>query len=380
MIRTDDVAHLAEQATLGGLLLEPKYFSEVNAWVRGQDFDDPWHRQVWSTLREAHTHGTELGPEVLAREMLRRCGPRLADIVRIHDLLQAVPKNPDPRPHARIVVDCGVRREIAGLGVLLEAAALAAATHFEGRPFRASMRIVGAALLVAGERWADANGETIDGLSDQIPTQLKANASDLELRRTADKFLAQSPALDADQARANEARLIACLVSHPTAIAPTQAWLRPARLTNRPWRTVYIALEELADRGQSVDVVSLATTVLRVSRRTGSAPDLADMLAAVGDETYSVPGYLRRFVAADQLRLLAHAGAHALREGAANPGAQVVDLLDTGTLLVQSLCNLASALPDSVGQDGTSHLSIGQSRNADPDEPSADHREGPVAG
>ena len=60
MIRTDDVVRLAEQATLGSLLINPHHFAEVNTWLRGQDFTDPWHRQVWTLLREAHTAGAPL--------------------------------------------------------------------------------------------------------------------------------------------------------------------------------------------------------------------------------------------------------------------------------------------------------------------------------
>ncbi|MGV8966591.1 MAG: DnaB-like helicase N-terminal domain-containing protein [Cellulomonas sp.] len=380
MIRTDEVAHLAEQATLGGLLLAPQHFGEVNAWVRGQDFADPWHRQVWVTLRELHTAGTPVSPQGLARALVERVGARLAEIVRIHDLLAVVPKDPDPRPPARTVVDFGVRRDIAAQGVLLEAAALSAAVHLEARPFRASVRIVGAAYLIAGERWLDAHGSPPDAGTGQFPIQMRAAASDLELRRAADKYLSQSPALDPAQAKANEKRLVACLASHPTAITPTQGWLPAERLTNRPWRTVYLALGELADTGHSVDSVSLATTVLRLSRQTGTAPDLGEILAAVGDETPSLPGHLRQLVAADQLRLLAHTGARALREGAANPTTRMPDLLGTAGDLVQDLSALSTALPDVIGRRNSTTLSIVRNRGVDLNQPAADRHDGPVAG
>jgi replicative DNA helicase len=350
MIRIDDVVSLAEQATLGGLLLEPVHFAQVDTWVRGQDFTDPWHRLVWAALREARAEGRTLNAEGLAADLLRRHGARIADIVRIDDLLAAVPPDPDARPHARVVVEFGVRREIAGQGVLLEAAALSAALHLEARPMQAATRVVAAAFLIAGERWGQANGETVRHLADHLPTQLKASASSLELRRTADKFLTQAPAPDAGVTRANEARLVACLASHPTAIRPTLEWLGPDRLTNKPWRTVYLALEDLAERGQPIDAVSLATAVLRTSRATGTAPDLGELRDAVAGEQASVPGYLRRIVAADQVRLLARAGARALRLGAANPGHQVVDLLETGALLVQGLRDLVAVMPDAAGQ------------------------------
>ncbi|MHB1491945.1 MAG: DnaB-like helicase N-terminal domain-containing protein [Cellulomonas sp.] len=379
MIRTDDVAHLAEQATLGGLLLEPAHFPDVNAWVRGPDFADPWHRQVWVTLREAHTHGVVLGPIELADHMLRRYEPRLADIPRIHDLLQAVPKNPDPRPHARAVAEFGIRREIAGQGVLIEAAAVGAATHLEARPLRALLRIAGAGFLIAGERWADANGHPNAHLTDHLPTQLKAGACDLELRRAADKSLAHAPAPDTEGARANEARLVACLASHPTAIAPTLGWLRPGQLTNRAWATVYTALGEIAGRGGTIDDVSLATSVLLVAARTHTAPSLDAMRTAIEAEVCSVPGHLRQVVAADHLRLLAHNGAQVLRTGAANPATHVLELLDTATALIQSMSQTATALPDQIGQPPRSNLSIMRNPAIDPSTPQGGRRDGPVA-
>ena len=163
-----------------------------------------------------------------------------------------------------------------------------------------------------------------------------------------------------------------------TAITPTQAWLPAERLTNRPWRTVYLALGELADTGHSVDSVSLATTVLRLSRQSGTAPDLSEILAAVGDETPSLPGHLRQLVAADQLRLLAHTGARALREGAANPTTRMPDLLGTAGDLVQDLSALSTALPDVIGRRNS--LSIVRNRHVDLDQPAADRHDGPVAG
>jgi hypothetical protein len=380
MIRTDDVAHLAEQATLGGLLLAPAHFVEVNRWLRGPDFADPWHRSVWVALREAHTQGAVLGPVELADHMLRRYESRVADIPRIHDLIRAVPQNPDPRPHARTVAEFGIRREIAGQGVLIEAAAVGAAIHLEAHQMRSFLRIVGAAFLIAGERWADANGHPTDHLTDHLPTQLKAGAGDLELRRAADKYLAHASPPDAEQTRTNEARLIACLASHPTAIAPTQAWLRAERLTNRPWATVYTALGEFADDGRTIDPVTLAASVLRVSARTHAAPSLDDLRTAIEAEVCSVPGHLRRFVAADHLRMLAHNGARALRAGAANPGTQVVDLLDTAGVLLQAMTHTSTALPDHIRQPDSSTSSIMSNPRIDPTRPEADRRDGPVAG
>ena len=358
MIATDDVVHLAERATLGGLLLAPAHFRQVDTWVRGQDFTDPWHRLAWVALREADAAARTLDAETLAKDLIARHGPRVADIVRIHDLLTAVPRDPDPRLHARIVVEFGIRREIASQGVLIEAAAASCAMHLQARPLRTALRIVAAGLLIAGERWAEASGESVQHRGDRLPTQLRAAAASLELRRAADKLLAHAPDLNTRDLQATEARLVACLASHPTAITPTLVWLSPDRLVNPPWRTVYMALGDMAERGQCIDPVSLATAVLRTSTTTGCAPDAREMAQAVIDEQISVPGQLRRAVAGDHLRLLARAGAHTLRAGATNPGTPIVDLLDTATILVQALQQTASVMPDAPGNPPITHLTV----------------------
>ncbi len=381
MIRTGDVVHLAEQATLGALLLQPAHLREVVGWVRGQDFADPWHRQVWVLMREAHTAGAPLDAIGLGGALRDRCGPQRADLPRVHDLLRAVPPKPDARPFARVVVEYGVRREIAAQGVLIEAAALAAATTHEGAPVHACARVVGAAMLVAGERWADASGQPTARASEHLPVQVRAAGDDLELRRAADKFLASHPGPDAAAARANEARLVACLVSHPTAIGPTHAWLPAERLGNRPWRTVYAALGELAQAGHDVDVVTLSAQILRTARRTGPAPDLRDLLDAVDAEVTSVPGRLRRYVAGDQLRRLAQAGTTALRDGAANPATGVTGLLGDTHVLLDSMRQLASALPETAGAGASSsHLRLVHRRDLDPPAAPGEFRDGPVAG
>jgi hypothetical protein len=63
-------------------------------------------------------------------------------------------------------------------------------------------------------------------------------------------------------------------------------------------------------------------------------------------------------VAADHLRQLAHSGARALRTGAANPGTQIVDLLDTATVLIQSLRQTASVMPDVAAGGSVAHMPV----------------------
>lgn len=374
MINADDVTALAQKTMLGGLLLDPTPLPQVNAWVRGSDFTDPWHRTAWALMREAHVAGRPHDAMRLGAALVDRLGAARADLLRVHDLLAAVDRNPDPRPAARVLVESGVRREIAGQGVLIEAAALGAAQSHQSRGLKATMRVAGAAFLIAGERWADAHDRPIDHFSERLPSQLKTTSADLELRRAADKYLSGAPALDGDVVRDAERRLIACLATHPTAIAPTSAWLRPDQVTDRPWATVYAALVELADAGQTIDPISLTDTTQRVARTTKIAPDLLEMLETIEREQVSVPGYLRQQVAGDHLRMVAGHGASALRRAAADRSVLVPSVIETGTELVQRLARIGCALPDRIDIGG-----LGRSRGLEP--PGADlGREGPVAG
>jgi replicative DNA helicase len=373
VIRTGDVVNLAEQATLGGLLLAPEHFAEVNRWIRGQDFADPWHRKVWTTLREAHAAGAPIAAEPVAAAMVARFGARLADIIRVHDLLRVVPKNPDPRPHARVVVEFGARREIATQGVLLEAGAAIAARDHTSRHLEAMLQIVAAAFTIAGDRWEDATGRHPTTLTRRLPVALRAAAADKDLRRAADKHLTHIPELTSSDVQANEARLIATLASHPTAITPTAAWLAPDTLTNPPWRTVYHALTEMADGGEHIDPVSLAAHLMRSPRRTRSAPDLAELLDAIGAETASVPGHLSRVVAGDQLRRTARTGAATLRAEAADPRIDLGHLLAGGFTLLDCLRDLAAVLPDGAGQPAPTRPRPRRTLRAGPPDHTPDH-------
>lgn len=348
MLTRDDVTLLAERAMLGALLVEPSPFRELDGWVRGTDFTEPWHRHVWVSMREGHVAGAPMDTVSLGTRMLQRYGPRIADLPRLHMLLHEAPDDPDPRTHARIVVESGVRRDVDGQGILLRATALEASMSHEGRPLRSALRIAGAAVLIACERWVDANGEVNDHLTAQIPARLRAGADDLELRRAADKFISDYPGIDPAEVGRNEQRLVACLATHPTAISPTVAWMRPDQLTNRRWAAVYSALAQLAAGGHSIDQSTIALATAQVGRATGTAPELDALIDGIEGERWSVPGHLRQVVAGDHLRLAAAQGTAALHEGATSLDVPVVDLLQTATALLHRMQHLSTALPDQI--------------------------------
>lgn len=354
MVTHDDATLLAERALLGSLLVDPRPFHDLERFVRGTDFTDPWHRHVWVAMREAAAAGTPIDTLALGHQMLHKLGGRIADLPRLHLLLHDAPAKPDPLPHARHVVESGVRREIDGQGVLLRATALEGSMSHEGRRVRAALRISGAAVLIAGERWADAIGDPTDNLAARLPARLRAGAEDLDLRRAADKFVGDYPGVERSEVIGHEQRLVASLVHHPTAISPTVAWMRPDQLVNRPWATVYSALAQMAVAGNHIDHATVALETSRVGRATGAAPGLPALLDTIEAERGSVPGHLRQLVAGDHLRMVASNGAAALHDGATSPDLPVSDLLQTATAVLHRMDHLSTAFPDQidVGQYG----------------------------
>lgn len=245
-------------------------------------------------------------------------------------------------------------------------------------------RVVGAAVLLAAERWADSQGLDTPRMGDRLPAQVRAAGQSTDLRLAADKYLSCHPALDRETVAANEARLVACLVTHPTAIAPTIAWLDSHQLTNPTWRAVYAALGDLATTGCDVDLVTLSVQILRTAKHHGPGPDLADLLRGVDAEIASLPGHLRKIVAGDQLRATAATGALLLRTTAEDPASTVPELLDEAHVVLERLRHLASALPDAAAHPaGASRLRIVHTREQGaprhpPQQPPA--HEGPAAG
>ena len=151
---------LAETATLGSLLFDSDQFEQVARWLRSGDFADPWHAEVYVAMRERLAAGMRVEPEGVGRQLLERVGPRRADLPRIAGLLHATPVRPRPLRYAAMVLESSLRREVAGQGVLLRAAALSAALAQESRPVLAVTAMVEGTLATGEQRWQLASGGT----------------------------------------------------------------------------------------------------------------------------------------------------------------------------------------------------------------------------
>jgi hypothetical protein len=370
------MTHLAEQATLGALLLQPNAVREVATWLRVGDFAHPWHQTVYRVIADRHAAGAAIDPKLVGADLMQRLGPARADLPRVVGLLQAAPDRPQPTTYAAMVLESSLRREVAGQGVFLRAAALSAALTGGRRPVTAVTALVDATLDAAAGRWAAATGQDIAAPPGRgaVPVPLRAALRNLHDGLGADRFLAAHPPLDPAAVRDHEAQLIACLVAHPQHIPATARWLKPEAITNRPWRPVYTALVELCDRGRPVDVVTVAWEIQRTSYRCGRGPELRELRTTV-DHTAAVdPGHLAQVVAGDHLRQVADHAADGLQASAANPGVDVRDLLGTGHLFTAALRDAAIPLPDGA-EEAFRRLAVVR----DP-RPAGHDLDGPVAG
>ncbi|MCR6494534.1 DnaB-like helicase N-terminal domain-containing protein [Cellulomonas sp. P24] len=365
MIDSDSGIHLAEQATVGALLLAPHQIDRVQGWLRPADFTDPWHAQVYNLIREQHIAGQPVDPQTIATHLLERLGARQAAIVQIHDLLESTPPHPEPAVYGRMVLDAALRREVAGQGVLLRAGALQSALSGESVPMAATCALVDAGLDAVANRWAQATGIPAPVAAD-APVPLRAALRNPGLRLSADKLLSVHPGRDQVAEQAHEATLVGALIAHPDEITAVAAWLAPTRITTPIWRTVYAATVELAELGQPVDLVTVTWATMRLSHHEQQCPTLADLREVVDAGRFAVPHHAATVVAADQLRRLAETGSHQLLAGARNPGLLPPDLVDAGRLITGALRQIACALPEHLGEPAAPDLAVVRSLEAAP--------------
>jgi replicative DNA helicase len=332
---------LAEQATLGALLLAPDAIVAVSGWLRAEDFADPWHHTLYATIRELDAAHQRPSPDVVAQAMIERHGYRIADAPRILDLLAAVPTRPRPAEYAAVVLEASIRRQVACHGVLLQAAALAAALDRSPRVVETVTGQIDAVAEAAQTRWAIATRATTGAA---VPVSTPMPGGLLPSLVGADRFLSRHPLPDPAAVADREADLTACLVTHPDHLAAVTGWLQPDALTGDTWRPVYAALVDLHDTGAPIDPVTVAWRIARTAPTAGPGPNPRDLTALVEHATILDPAHAATAVAGDQLRLAAHRTATALRADAGNLGLDLRDLLDTTLLHTRALRRAAAPL------------------------------------
>jgi replicative DNA helicase len=345
-MRDRDVTELAEQATLGSLLVDPAPLVEIRRWLHSGDFAALWHEWVYTTLLERHTAGEPIDPVAVGAAMVDRFGHRLADQPRLHTLLAATPHTGYAAAYARIVLDGGLRRELGGLGVLLRAGALQTALDGTQAPLIATCNVVDAGLDAAAARWAQATGQPHDDVV--VPLALRAAARNTDARESAARYLEANPARDTAAERRHIVELVGTLIAQPDHIGQVRDWLPPSRITDPAWRLIYGTTIELSELGAPIDLVTVAAACIRYAHHGPALPALDTLRAAVEAGWNAYPPQVLRTVAADQIRRLADIGADQLHQAANNPGVQIADIADTGHVITTTLRRTAAALPSST--------------------------------
>jgi hypothetical protein len=370
MLHPDDATRLAEQATLGSLILQPQHLAQVRPWLRPADFADALHARVYSVLCERHAAGEVIDPVTTAEALVGRA-PGVSPAIRVHDLMQAVPPVARAETHARIVAEAGLRREVAGLGVLLRAGALQSALSRESVPMTATCSLVDAALVSIARRWDAATG-TPRTLQETTPIQLHAALRNPDLRLGADKLLRTHPGRDVGAEHMHEALLVGSLITHPRDVFFIGSCLPPQRISSPPWRTVYGATLELCELHQPVDLVTVANATARLSHHGQPAPSMTQLQEMVDAARHMPPKEAEQLVWIDQIRRIADNGADQLLKGAANLGLQLSDLIDTGHLVTTALRDGARMLPENLADPYTRLRAVERAAQQT--------RQGPVAG
>ena len=341
-MRADDLTALTEQAALGAFLLRPAGMDEVRGWLRPADFADAWHGWVFTMLLEAHTAHRPIDPVATGADLTDRYGTRLANLPRLHTLIAATPHAEHAPEYARIVADIGLRREIAGLGVLLRAAASQAVFEGAAVPLTATCNLVDAGLDAAAARWAAATGTPHDEVV--VPLALRAASRSGQAREAAARYLDAHPARDNAAEQRHVVDLVGTLIAHPEHIPAVTEWLPVARIADPAWRLIYAATVEQCDLGRPVDLVTVAAAAHRYAHHGPDLPALRELRDAVDAGWMSWPPQVIRTAAGDQIRRLADLAADQLTQGAANPGVQIGEIADTGHAFTATLRHTATAL------------------------------------
>jgi hypothetical protein len=289
---------IAEAATLGSLLLDAEARHEL-AWLRVEDFSDPWHRELYAVIAEDRAAGQCQRRGRPGPRPADRLGPARADLHRVAGVLAATPVRPAPERYALMVLESSVRRTVAQQGILLRAGGLQASLSLSGAPVRDAAAVVRGTVRALQTRWSAVSGDAVAAAKARHPAGRAVDLARLQLG--ADRFVAAHPARDPGRDRAHERELVACLVSRPDAAPAVASWLKPEHLLDPEWAAVYGPSR--ARRGSPAGRRGrrrLGTAAVRA--RIGRGPDLDVLHGAVEACVAADPGWLAARVGGDLAR------------------------------------------------------------------------------
>jgi replicative DNA helicase len=317
---------LAERALLGTLLLRPAQRTGVVGWLLADDFADPWHRDVYAAI------ATDASPGSVTetyRRFAAASGPRRSPVARFATLIQSAPDRPVARCYAAMVLEASIRRQVAGLGVLLEAAAVrAASTAWSGRE---PLEVLRERLVSAERRWHTAQHPQ----TAQITGELAAPSVDALLG--AARLVAATPPPDPARVRDAESCVLAAILIDPRCLPGIAGRIRPGLFADQRHRACYEAILDLAERGEPIDVVTVAWQQHHDRELHGPGLTVEDLAGLVAFAPPGSPTYLTNQLATVAARRIAADAAEQLRGLAYRPGLDVEDLLFTARLHAMSV-------------------------------------------
>lgn len=262
-------SEIAERALLGAILLDHARLTDVQEWLERDDFYAHRNGLVYTEMLDLRL----TGQDPTARAVLDRLIPnaesrRLVDGPYLHTLMESCP-HPSRAPlYGRMVLEASIHRRTADraehLGYVAQSEAPPDVVIDElGR------EVVGwtAAIQALERRWARAGGDAgavraLDsGMLDMAPSYIAAEAA--------------------------EVSVIASLLAAPWQFDQVKGWLRPEDFSQADTRALYIAINEVVEAGQPVDVV----TVMWAAIRQVGAADRLDHQAVARLAEAGVSGY-----------------------------------------------------------------------------------------
>ena len=390
-------AQLAERATLGSLLVDPRQLGTVAGWLRPSDFAHWWHTEVYRSLLADPRLARRGDPAATAQQvraaLVEAVGHRRADPPGLHTLMRTAPARPVAARYGAMVLEASIRRQVAGLAVHLQAAAVPDPAPPEAagggtdhatsdatspdevvtgaRSLRDISEVVELVLADLGAQWAaavTATGqptprEPVPGSSAVVAGGAFGGAVDVaaDARRTdrqrelavvADRAVRATPPRASADARADTARLVAALVAHPDRVDTVAGWLRPEAVSG-PARAVYEALLALHQARGPIDPITVCWEIHRGSRARGLGPDPAELLRQVETAELLDVDALIRTVAHDTLQRTAGSAAYGMRAAAANPGLTVGDVLDAAAWAAQAVTSASHDLRAAADASGS---------------------------
>ena len=385
---------LAERATLGTLLVDPRQLGTVAGWLRPSDFAHWWHTEVYRALLANPQLAARGDPGATAEHiraaLVDTLGYPRSDPPGLHTLMRTAPPRPVAARYAAMVLEASIRRQVASLAVHLPAAAVPDPALLDpdsrrstdhlvlaSRSLRDVTAVVEPVLADLGAQWAAAVTATsqqmtrdlAQGPVDAVPrgafggvVDVDADARRTDRRRelavVADRAVRTAPARSPADARADAARLVAALVTRPDRLDTVAGWLRPEEVA-RPARAAYEALLALHQERVPIDPITVCWETQRASRARGTGPEAGELVRQVDAAELVDVDALIRTVAHDTLRRTAASAADGMRAAAANPGLTVGDVLDAAAWAAQALTraahDLGAAIHPGTTRDAGAH-------------------------